>query len=243
MTQRPWTLALLAPALLTLTAAGPQRQVYGPPPPPTPYDLCETAVARARTKPIPETLLPAIARVESGRLDPAMGRVRPWPWAINVEGLGVFFETKAEAIAAVQAYQSKGVRSIDIGCMQVNLFYHPTAFPTLDDAFDPHTNAAYAVRFLTSLFAMTKNWGLATAMYHSQAQAEGEEYQRKVFGKVMTPMGPPLVPKSATPNSAFPPASAQYGAFAPQGATYGAFTPPSAAYGAFAGAPSAPARR
>ena len=238
MMRHGWALALLA-----LTAAGPQRPSYGPPPPPTPFDLCEAAVTGARTKPIPQTLLPAIARVESGRLDPAAGRVRPWPWAINVEGLGVFFETKAEAIAAVQSYQAKGVRSIDVGCMQVNLFYHPTAFPTLEDAFDPPTNAAYAVRFLTSLFAMTKDWALATAKYHSQAQAEGEDYQRRVFGKVMTPMGPPPAPKPEGPFGAFLPPAAQFGAFAPHSAAFGAFPQPGSAFGAFAGSPSAPARR
>ena len=192
-------------------------------------------MAQARTRLIPETLLPAIARVESGRLDPVLGRVRPWPWAINVEGLGVFFETKAEAIAAVQAYQAKGVRSIDVGCMQVNLMYHPLAFPTLEDAFDPPTNAGYAVRFLTSLYGMTKDWGLATAMYHSQEQTEGEDYQRRVFGKVMTPMGPVPVAK---PEPSAP--SAPYAAFPTPSAQFGAFAPPSSAFGAFAGSPAAP---
>ncbi len=226
MTARPFVVALLA-----LAAAGPPRPAFGPPPPPTPYDQCETAVHGARSNLIPDTLLPAIARVESGRLDPVVGRVRPWPWAINVEGLGVFFETKAEAIVSVQAYQAKGVRSIDVGCMQVNLFYHPTAFATLDDAFDPPTNAAYAVRFLTSLYGMTKDWGLATAMYHSQVQAEGEDYQRRVFGKVMTPMGPPRLAK---------PLDIPFGAFMPPSSHFGAFAPPSSVYGAFAGSPSAP---
>ena len=36
--------------------------------------------------------------------------------------------------------------------MQVNLFYHPAAFATLDDAFDPLTNARYAGLFLAALW-------------------------------------------------------------------------------------------
>jgi hypothetical protein len=187
--------------------------------------LCEAAVANARTKIIPETLLPAIARVESGRLDPVFSRFRPWPWTINVEGVGSFFDSKEEAIAAVQAFQAKGVRSIDVGCMQVNLMFHPDAFPTLEDAFDPATNTAYAVRFLTSLYNQTKDWNLAAAYYHSQTQELGEDYQRRLFGRVMTPMGPPATPPSTSPYGAFLPRSAQYGAIPPKSDAFGAFAP------------------
>jgi hypothetical protein len=212
--------------LLLLAAAAPPKAAYGPPSPPTPYDLCEAAVEAARTKIIPETLLPAIARVESGRLDPVFSRVRPWPWTINVEGVGSFFDSKADAIAAVQAFQAKGVRSIDVGCMQVNLMYHPDAFPTLEDAFDPGTNAAYAVRFLTSLYGQTKDWNLAAAYYHSQTQELGEDYQRRLFGRVMTPMGPAAAPPApASPYGAFLPRDAQYGAIPPRSQAFGAFAP------------------
>ena len=75
---------------------------------------------------------------------PADRRVHPWPWTINAEGQGLFYDTKAQAVAAVRALQARGVRSIDVGCMQVNLMHHPDAFPTLEQAFDPQTNAAYA---------------------------------------------------------------------------------------------------
>ena len=210
-------------------------EAFGPPVPPTPYDLCDRATTAARTKDIPETLLPAISRVESGRLDPATGRVRAWPWTINVEGNGTFFDTKEDAVAAVKAIQARGQRSVDVGCMQVNLFYHPTAFADLDAAFDPPTNAAYAVKFLTALHGQTKDWSLATALYHSAEQDRGEDYQRRVFGRVVTPMGPPSLaalfgagkwPPPGTLFGALPPASTQFGAFAPTSSIYGAFAVP-----------------
>ena len=226
-----------------LVAAAPARrrlEVYGPPappPPPTPYDLCDAAFLAARTPAVPATLLPAIARVESGRLDAATQRVRSWPWTINVEGVGHFFDTKEAAIAAVQGYQAHGVRSIDVGCMQVNLLYHPAAFPDLQTAFDPPANAAYAVRFLLTLFAMTKDWNLATAYYHSATQDRGEDYQRRVFGRVMTPMGPPslggkggalfLAPSAVY--GAIPPSSSMFGAIPPSTLMFGAFAPPAGA--------------
>jgi hypothetical protein len=114
-----------------------------------------------------------------GRAD-AQGIVHPWPWTINAEGEGHYFATKAEAIAAVQALQARGVRSVDVGCMQVNLMHHPEAFASLDQAFDPAANAAYAAHFLTQLFAQSSNWERATADYHSATPGLGEDYQHKV---------------------------------------------------------------
>jgi hypothetical protein len=64
--------------------------------------------------------------------------------------------------------------------MQVNLMYHPTAFATLDSAFDPTENARYAARFLVQLKAQTGAWEKATAWYHSGNPELGEPYQRKV---------------------------------------------------------------
>ena len=124
-------------------------------------------------------LMAAIARVESGRPD-APGVIHPWPWTINAEGAGQYFATKDAALAAVRALQARSVRSIDVGCMQVNLHHHPTAFATLEQAFDPATNAAYAARFLNALYARTGDWTRATAQYHSATPELGEAYQRRV---------------------------------------------------------------
>ena len=214
---------LLALAVSPEALGAARREAFGPPAPPTPFDLCDNAIREARLPAIPEMLLPAIARVESGRFDPVAGRVRPWPWTINVEGVGSYFETKAEVMAAVQALQEKGVRSIDVGCMQVNLLHHPLAFATLDAAFDPAANAAYAARFLSALHGQSKDWNLATAMYHSQSQDRGEDYQRRVFGRVMTPMGPG--PRQGGPYSAWPPPGVLFGAIPPPSYSFGAFAP------------------
>ncbi len=144
--------------------------------------LCRAAVAAAeRGSGIPAQLLAAISRVESGRRDPATGAVHPWPWTVNAEGQGYFYNTKAEAVAAVQAMQARGVQSIDVGCGQINLMHHPNAFPNLDAAFDPQANAAYAARFLKELFGQTGDWNKAAALYHSATPELGAEYQQKVL--------------------------------------------------------------
>ncbi len=153
---------------------------FGPPEPPS--LLCRQAIAAAeRANAIPPHLLAAIGRVESGRRDPGSGAMHPWPWTINAEGDGQFFDTKAQAIAAVRALQARGVRSIDVGCTQINLMHHPDAFATLDQAFEPRANADYAARFLRQLQAQAGGWAKATAQYHSSTPELGEPYQKQVM--------------------------------------------------------------
>lgn len=169
--------------------------------------LCRSAIMAAeRAVHLPDRLLDAIAVVESGRRDPVSGTVYPWPWTINVEGVGHFYESKAEVIAAVQDFQARGARSIDVGCMQINLIQHPNAFASLDQAFDPATNATYGARFLMQLFKQTSAWPLAAAAYHSQTPDIGADYARKVLAAWGVPLPPvgsqpvqPVMEASSTP--------------------------------------------
>jgi hypothetical protein len=142
---------------------------------------CRRAVQQAgHAAGLPEHLMSAIARVESGRRG-ADGQIQPWPWSINVAGVDHVFETKEQAMAAVRQFQAEGVRSIDVGCMQINLMHHPDAFASLDQAFDPAANAAYAAHFLLQLFAQSGSWAKATADYHSATPELGAPYQQKVM--------------------------------------------------------------
>ena len=195
-------------------------------PPPSPSLLCDTAIVGAeRAARLPLHLLGAIAEVESGRPDDA-GHVRPWPWTIDAEGSGQFFATKRQAIDAVRALQAQGVHSIDIGCMQVNLMYHPNAFASLDEAFDPTANALYAARFLNTLYGMSGSWVQATAAYHSQTPAIGADYQQRVMARWQH-RGPAFgTPAIQTAYRDFGPASHVYAAFLPADQAYGAFAEP-----------------
>ena len=147
-----------------------------------PAGQCRSAISAAeQDSSIPDHLLAAIGQVESGRRDPATGRVDPWPWTINVEGQGFFYESKADAIAAVRGLQTSGIQSIDVGCMQVNLMHHRDAFTALEQAFDPVANAQYAARFLNQLHEQTKDWQKAAALYHSATPEFAADYGRKVL--------------------------------------------------------------
>ena len=166
--------------------------------------LCRAAIAQAeREGGLPPRLLQAIGRVESGRRDAGTGQYAPWPWTINAEGRGSFFPDKAAAIAAVRALQAEGVRSIDVGCMQVNLRHHPDAFASLEAAFDPLTNARYAARFLRNLQAESGEWMQAAGGYHSQTPDRAAAYRARVaaawVGERAAPEPPPLPGQPAAP--------------------------------------------
>ena len=147
-----------------------------------PATSCERAgIAAEQADGLPSGLLLAIGRVESGRWDSAAGRVIAWPWTINAAGRGQWFETKDAAAQTVSALLDGGTRSIDVGCFQVNLMWHPTAFASLEQAFDPDANARYAARFLLSLFSQTGSWEAAVEAYHSADPALGFAYRQQVF--------------------------------------------------------------
>lgn len=145
--------------------------------------LCAGAVQAAeRRHAIPQRLLAAIALAESGRWDEGRAATIAWPWTVMAEGKGQYFPSRDEAILHVLALRARGVRNIDVGCMQVNLQHHPDAFPSLEAAFDPGANADYAGRFLASLNAEQGSWPQAVATYHSRTRALAQPYRARVLG-------------------------------------------------------------
>ena len=152
--------------------------------------LCDLAATTAeRQYQLPPGLLRAIGRVESGRRDPATNQLAPWPWTINAEGRGHLYDSGADALTATRKLQATGMTSIDVGCFQVNLMHHPTAFATLEDGFDPQHNADYAARFLVTLRDKTGNWEAAVAAYHSALPERGIPYRDRVYA-LLSPGAP-----------------------------------------------------
>lgn len=144
-------------------------------------DLCTLAVAKAEKEHnILPNLLQTIASVESGRYDSSAGRRVAWPWTVHANGKGHYYKTKIEAVNAVRALQNKGITNIDVGCMQVNLKYHGTAFKSLAEAFDPEKNVAYSASFLKTIFARTKSWKKTAMHYHSKNHQKGLNYKKRL---------------------------------------------------------------
>lgn len=156
---------------------------------------CNDAAAAAETRwHTPPGLLLAIARTESGRpLPPAPG-LQPWPWAMDADGRAMYSDGKAAALAWTRAQLAGGAQLVDVGCMQVNLRMHPDAFHSLDEAFDPRTNADYAARFLASLAQEAGgNWYQAVGWYHSRTPDLAAAYRERVAAVAAGRTPPPGV--------------------------------------------------
>jgi hypothetical protein len=169
---------MMATALLLIGSTGAQATIPGLPT----QALCAAETSKAeRSYGIPPQLLDAISLVESGRYDSESRAVLAWPWTVMAEGEGRYFPTKADAVAEVKKLKARGVKNIDVGCMQVNLMYHGSAFSSLEDAFEPASNVGYAARFLRGLYASTSHWPTAASYYHSQTPHLAAVYRDKLM--------------------------------------------------------------
>ena len=144
--------------------------------------LCLKEAARLEKRErIQTNLLSAIALVESGRFSKKYPSGVSWPWTVTAEGKGKFYNSKQEALDAVRELQKQGVENIDVGCMQINLKYHPEAFDSIEDALDPRKNVAYAADFLKRNYQETKSWGEAATRYHSKTVHKAFKYEDKLL--------------------------------------------------------------
>lgn len=144
-------------------------------------EICErAAVYAAHETGVPVSVLKAISLTETGR--DLGGVMRPWPWTVNMEGKGVWFETEDAAQAYAEEHFKRGARSFDVGCFQINYKWHHEHFPSLSAMFDPAENALYAARFLQDLHAELGDWALAAGAYHSRTPEHAERYSARFSG-------------------------------------------------------------
>ena len=127
---------------------------------------------------VPKDVLTAVALTETGITK--NGKLSPHPWAINVEGKGFLFSTKQKAINAVKKYLKQGKTSIDIGCMQLNWYWHGKKFDSsVEKAFDPMTNITVGARYIKQHYRKYRNWHKAAGRYHSGTKKFSQKYQQK----------------------------------------------------------------
>jgi hypothetical protein len=144
--------------------------------------LCTDQTERLeKLEKIPTHLLTAISLAETGRWHKDIKEIITWPWTITANGKGQHFDSKEEALAEIEILLTKGLRNIDVGCMQINLKYHKNAFESLTLALDPKTNTEYAVTFLKKLYERKRNWMHAVGAYHSTTLNENLKYRAKLI--------------------------------------------------------------
>lgn len=162
-----WFGLAVAGVFPSLVTAGVGEGVYA--------ETCDRAArVAAKTHGIPLDVLRAITRTETGRLGD-LG-LTPWPWTVNMEGAGRWFTSRDDALAYVFKHFKTGARSFDVGCFQLNFKWHGAAFRSIEDMFDPETNARYAAKFLKDLYGELGDWSAAAGAYHSRTPSYARVY-------------------------------------------------------------------
>lgn len=125
-------------------------------------NVCERELVRAAAAyNVPLGMLYAIGLSESGR----GGELQPY--ALNIDGRAAYEASKPAALRTFRQAKLGGAKSIDVGCMQINHYYHVESFASLEEMFDPAKNVAYAARFLSELKEREGTWTKAIARYHA----------------------------------------------------------------------------
>lgn len=157
----------------TPTARAAQGGATGPAADPS--GVCVQNILRAQLRyQIPGNLLLGLGIQEAGRMHE--GKLTIWPWVANAEGEGRFFADRASAEAWVARRIAEGRTSVDLGCMQVSMRWHPEAFDTVADGFDPAQNVDYAARLLLRNYEKTGDWIKAAGAYFSNTPALQQGY-------------------------------------------------------------------
>lgn len=160
--------------------------------------ICDNAAELvSRESTVPLDVLRAISLTETGRRKE--GAFQPWPWTVNMEGVGKWFENVAQAQDYVDEHFSRGARSFDVGCFQINYRWHGAAFSSIEEMFDPIENARYAARFLTELYDEMGDWSKAAGAYHSRTPKYARKYTAR-FNRIRSNL-PETIPVLSDPES------------------------------------------
>jgi hypothetical protein len=133
---------------------------------------------------LPPLLLSAITFIESSDM----------PWVIGVKGASHRFNTKKGALAKIKELRAQRQKNFDIGCMQINHFFHKDKFQSDEDMLNPVRNIRFAAQLLKELKAETGSWEKAVSYYNSRDLRYSKPYATKVYqhwGKITSSGGAP----------------------------------------------------
>lgn len=156
---------------------------------PDPSSVCDAvADVAAREAGLPPAMLRALTRTETGRA--RAGRLTPWPWTVNMEGAGHWFDDRDAALAFARRHHARGATSFDVGCFQINYRWHHKAFTSVEAMFDPLENARYAAKYLLELRDEGGGWDAAIGRYHSRTPTRAQKYVAR-FKRIRDKLKPP----------------------------------------------------
>lgn len=163
-------------------------------------NLCDAAAHQAAlTKGVPSAVMKAIARVETGLR--REGELQPWPWSLNVQGTAQTFAARSAAEVAIHDLLSHGIRNFDVGCFQINAYWHRHAMHDPRALLDPVANALFAADLLIDHFAETGDWTEAAGRYHSKTPDVAARYKNRFLAALEQVSNGPSRPLAKPMNS------------------------------------------
>ncbi|WP_339803227.1 lytic transglycosylase domain-containing protein [Saezia sanguinis] len=145
--------------------------VHGQEIPPPAYQIAASEAG------IPSTVLYAVALQESGT--PIRGKIRPWPWTLNVAGKSLYFTSRDAACQELTcALKQTSAKRVDVGLGQINVGYHGERVTTPCDLLDPGTNLSIAATIIKEQHRDGQDWLITMGKYHSPANGEAAQRYR-----------------------------------------------------------------
>ncbi|MAD89082.1 MAG: hypothetical protein CMK64_05215 [Pseudoalteromonas sp.] len=112
------------------------------------------------------------------------GKPQPWPWTLNVNGRGYWFDSYEEALTKANSALKNGARKLGIGLGQIEWKYHKHRFDGgLAQALKPKEN----IKAVCSILDEGREAGIENsfelaAYYHRPIRDQiAFEYAKKVF--------------------------------------------------------------
>ncbi|MDA7827265.1 transglycosylase SLT domain-containing protein [Rhodobacteraceae bacterium] len=165
-------------------------------------NICDgVAIQAARHHQVPENILLALTRTETGRKK--NGVFAPWPWTINDRGKGYWFNSQNEMLQFAKNLRRQGVSSFDLGCFQLNYRWHSDGFASIEDMVDPDKNAKYAAMFIRRLYDEFNDWTSAAGAYHSRTPKYFNSYKAR-FSQILSNLPDKNVVTTTVATNAYP---------------------------------------
>lgn len=112
------------------------------------------------------------------------GKVQPWPWTLNIDGQGYYFESYRLALLAAIKARKEGARRLGLGFGQIEWQYHSGRFSGLAEALKPRENIRAVCEILREAWSSKRvnSWNDAIAYYHRPVLDDiSREYAKKVL--------------------------------------------------------------
>lgn len=90
----------------------------------------------------------ALAESASGR---GNGAISPWPWTLRSKDAPVYALNRADAEAALEQLQLRYGKRLDVGLMQINLYWHGQRVDSPALLLDPETNVMNGTAILAEV--------------------------------------------------------------------------------------------